>query len=92
MVTEAHHCILLVLSRWREISLPVGVGSSVHVDSEGWMEWGRGPCGRGGRVSIERFWEEEGARSCTYVYYWILSLHADFEVVLLHLYYYILAP
>lgn len=57
LVTEDHHCILLVLSRWMEISLPVVVGSSVHVDSEGWMEWGRGPCGVGKVLVSSRYWK-----------------------------------
>ena len=30
------------------MSLPAAVGSSVQVDSEGWISWGRGPCGCGG--------------------------------------------
>ena len=44
MVTEAHHCCLFVLSRWREISLPEVMVSSVQALSEGWISWGRGPC------------------------------------------------
>lgn len=43
-MTADHHCALLVLSRWMEISfLELGAGSRVQVDSEGWISWGRGP-------------------------------------------------
>jgi len=38
VVMEAHHCILLVLSRWRDISfVEAGAGSRVQVLSEGWI-------------------------------------------------------
>ena len=54
VMTCGHHSILLVLSRWRAISLVVvlEVVSRVHVDSSVWMEWGRSP------------WREEIAISC----------------------------
>ena len=39
-----HHSILLDLSRWRDISLPVEVVSRVQVLSSGWICLGRSPC------------------------------------------------
>ena len=102
MVTEAHHCCLFVLSRWREISLPEATVSSVQVDSEGWISWGRGPCGEVVSVRMLLSYEVEGGLGLSkarwlggqyaYINHGVLPLHPNFEVHLLHIHHDILAP